>query len=239
MRSTLLLHVLAGAVSLVAGYVALYAAKGAPLHRRSGMVFVVAMLTMCAAGTTIAAVRSIAPAINVPAGLLTAYLVVTALTAVRPLPAGGRPLAIALMLLALTVGATCLSLGVVAVANGGSYAGMPAFPYFLFGVTGLLGGALDVKVLRRGALQGAPRLARHLWRMSFALVIASMSFFLGQSDELPQAMRIPALLAVPPLAALLTMFYWLWRVRGRRRIAAPLAVGAVPAAVAARGRRAS
>ena len=33
------IHVVAGALALVFGYVALYAAKGAPLHRKSGILF--------------------------------------------------------------------------------------------------------------------------------------------------------------------------------------------------------
>ena len=44
---TLLVHILAGGLALVFGYVALYAAKGATLHRKSGMLSVYAMLTMC------------------------------------------------------------------------------------------------------------------------------------------------------------------------------------------------
>ncbi|MGH7493681.1 MAG: hypothetical protein ACREOO_14990 [bacterium] len=49
--------------------------------------------------------------------------------------------------------------------------------------------------------------------MCFALFIASGSFFLGQADEIPEPLRIPALLAILALAPLLVMLYWLWRVR--------------------------
>ena len=52
--------------------------------------------------------------------------------------------------------------------------------------------------------------------MGLALFIATMSFFLGQSDEIPKSLRHPALLATPILAVLVTMLYWLWRVRIRR-----------------------
>ena len=47
---TLLVHFLAGGLGLVFGYVALSAAKGAPLHRKSGMLFVYAMLTRRSSG---------------------------------------------------------------------------------------------------------------------------------------------------------------------------------------------
>jgi uncharacterized membrane protein len=58
----LLFHIAGGALGLVSGFVALYAAKGARLHRRSGMLFVYAMLATCAAGVAIAAGSGVAPA---------------------------------------------------------------------------------------------------------------------------------------------------------------------------------
>jgi hypothetical protein len=213
---TLVVHILAGSLGLVSGYLALYATKGAPLHRRSGMVFVSAMLTMCFLGTVIAAVRGVAPAMNIPAGLLTAYLVITALTTVRPPAARSRWLDPVLLLVALAVGLTCLKFGFEAVAHGGKRNGMPAFPFFLFGGVGTLAALLDLKMIRAGGLRGAPRLARHLWRMCFALFIAALSFFLGQAKVIPKPIRIPGLLALPVLLVLVTMFYWLWRVRVRR-----------------------
>ena len=220
MRFAYVIHVVAGSLGLLSGYVALYVTKGAPLHRRAGTAFAYAMLVMCAGGFAMAVGRGVAPAINVPAALLTAYLVITSLTTVRPLPAAdgrlARRLDAGLMLVALAVGLTSLVFGAQAVAAGGTRNGMPAFPFFMFGVVGALAAAGDVRVLRSGALTGAPRLARHLWRMSFALFIAAMSFFLGQAKVIPKPIRIMPLLAAPPLAVLVAMFYWLWRVRSRR-----------------------
>ncbi len=227
MRTTLIVHILAGGLGLVAGYVALYAAKGATLHRRSGMVFVFAMLTVAVCGMVIAARRDVAPAVNIPAGLLTAYLVVTALTTIRPPYAGSPWVDAGAMLVALAVGLTSLAFGFEALASGGERNGMPAFPFFMFGVVGVVASVGDARVIRSGPLSGAPRIARHLWRMSFALFIAALSFFLGQAKVIPQPIRIPGLLALPVLAVLVTMLYWLWRVRIRRslrgivRISAP------------------
>ena len=211
-------HILAGSLSLVFGYVALYSPKGAALHRRAGMVFVCAMLTMSVAGVTIAAVRNVVPALNVPAGLLTAYLVITSLTTVRPPAAGSRGLHIAAMVVALAVGLTSLTFGLEAVANGGERNGMPAFPFFMFGVVGLLASVGDLRMLRSGALTGARRLARHLWRMSFALFIAALSFFIGQADVIPKPIRVMPLLAIPVLAVLVTLLYWMWRIRIRQSL---------------------
>ncbi|HSA54596.1 MAG TPA: hypothetical protein VLE53_02780 [Gemmatimonadaceae bacterium] len=215
---TLLVHIAAGGLGLLSGFVALYAAKGARLHRASGIVFVCAMLIMSVAGVVIAAGRGVAPGVNIPAGLLTASLVITSLMTVRPVGAGARWLSHGALAVTLVVGVTSLTFGFEAVAAGGMRDGIPAFPYFMFGVVGLLASAGDLRVMRSGPLRGTARLARHLWRMCFALFIAALSFFIGQSDEFPEAFRILPLLALPVLAVLATMLYWLWRVRVRRSL---------------------
>ena len=226
MGVTLLVHILAGSLGLIAGFVALYSAKGAPLHRKAGRVFVVVMLTMTFSGIVIAAVRGAAPALNIPAALLTAYLVVTGLTTVRPPASGGRWLSLGAMGLAFGVGLASLRFGFEAIANGGTRDGMPAFPFLMFAVIGVLAGVGDLRMLRSGPLRGAPRLARHLWRMSLALWIAAMSFFIGQADVIPKPYRIRPLLALPVLAVLVTMLVWVWRVRVRQSLRGIVAVRA-------------
>src|SRR3712207_3839891 len=182
MGSAYLVHIAAGGLALVAGFVALYAAKGATIHRKAGTVFVYAMLAACVAGFAIAVVRGVAPAVNVPAALLTGYMVITAVTTLRPRGPRSRALDVTAMLTALAVAATSLAFAFEAFANGGTRKGMPAFPFVLFGVVGLLAVVGDVRMIRSGPLQGARRLARHLWRMSFALLVAALSFFIGQAQ---------------------------------------------------------
>ncbi len=215
MDAVLLVHVTGGGVALASGYLALFAAKGSRVHRRSGSVFVGAMLVMATVGLGIAAGRNIAPAINVPAALLTSYLVVTSLLTVRPPAANGRTLLFGAMLIALGGGVTSMAFGIAAVARSEL-----AFPFFLFGVIGVLAAVGDIRLLRHGALQGRRRLARHLWRMCVALLIAALSFFIGQSDEFPESMRIMPLLALPMLVVLAAMIYWLRRVRTRGNLPA-------------------
>lgn len=86
----------------------------------------------------------------------------------------------------------------------GSKDGNPAIAYFGFRVVALLSAAGDVRMLVRGGVFGARRIARHLWRMCFALFIAAASIFLAR----PQP--FPAILSIPPL---LFMIFWLFRVR--------------------------
>jgi peptidoglycan/LPS O-acetylase OafA/YrhL len=170
------------------------------------------------------------------AGVTTCYLVTTALTAVRRPVGWSRRLDVVLMLLALGVGLTSVALGFDTMASptGRREDGLPPFPFFMFGVVGLVAGVGDIRMIRSGGLQGAPRLARHLWRMCWALWVAAASFFLGQADEFPVALRRPALLAVPVLVPLAALLYWMWRVRIRRALRGLVLVGAPDAALEAR-----
>ena len=217
-------HIAAGAIGIVAGFVALYVVKGAALHRKSGMVFVYSMLTMALLGAALAAIRHAAPGANIPIGLLTAYLVVTGLVQVRPPRERSRRLDIALMLAALAVSLTLFTFGLEAFASRtGRLYRWPPFPFFIFGSIGLVAAGGDLRLIALGGvhiLRGTPRLARHLWRMSFALLIAAFSFFLGQAKVIPKPIRIFPLLAVPPLVVLATMLYWLWRVESDGHIEA-------------------
>jgi uncharacterized membrane protein len=231
MRLILFMHIAAGALALATGYVALYSAKGATLHRRSGMLFVFAMLTMCVGGGVLAVThRNNWSSVNASAAMMTLYLVVTSLTTVKPLASGARAVHVTAMLMAFAIGAMDLMFGFEALASGGRRNGVPAFPFFMFGLVGVLASAGDFRMLRSGALRGRPRLLRHLWRMSFALLVAAMSFFLGQAKVIPEPLRVTPLLVVPVLAVLLTLIYWVWRVRISGRFLDAIGMAPRPAA---------
>jgi len=220
--SVLTVHIVAGALGILSGFVALYAAKGATTHRRSGTLFVYAMLTMSLVGATIALIWDVAPEANAPVGLLTAYLVITAISSVKPSTLSSRAGTIGLLFVPAGVGIALLSFGLRALASPtGKIHGMPSQPFFIFAFIAGLAVAGDVRLIRSGGvhtLRGTPRLTRHLWRMSVALLIASFSFFLGQAKVIPKPIRIYPLLAVPPLLVFATLVYWLWRVRVRRSL---------------------
>jgi hypothetical protein len=48
--------------------------------------------------------------------------------------------------------------------------------------------------------------------MCFALFLAAISLFIGQSQAFPEPLRNSGLLPIPVLLVLLLMFYWLVRV---------------------------
>ena len=207
MRIALVIHVVAGTLGIIVGFVALFAAKGAAVHRTGGTVFVYAIVTMALLGAMIAAVRGVGPGANVPVGFLTAYQAFNGFTTVRPPSAGSRWLDLGLMLVALVVAATLVSFGFVALASPKRMLyGIPMVPFFILGSVGLLAGVGDLRMIRSGgvkAIRGAPRLARHLWRMSGALLIASLSF----PKLVPKPYRSGPLLMIPPLVVLVAMVY--------------------------------
>ena len=91
--------------------------------------------------------------------------------------------------------------------------GFPATSYYGLGGIIALAAALDLRVILNRGIAGAPRIARHLWRMCLALVVAVGSFFLGQQRVMPEFLQGSPWLAVPPLAVLAMMLFWLLRPR--------------------------
>jgi hypothetical protein len=221
-RTVLLVHIVAGALGIVSGTVALFAAKGANLHRKSGMLFVFSMVAMAITASVVA----VSVGRSVLEGLLPAYFVITGLTTVRPPSAGARRLDIGAMAVALGVGLANLAFGFDLLASGVRVVNGVPVPMIVFlGAVALLSALGDARQIRSGGLRGARRIARHLWRLCFALWIATGSFFLGQADKVPASLRHMALLMPLAMAPLFVMAYWLWHVRFKKTFRDRTAVG--------------
>ncbi len=223
----LIVHICAGTLAVLAGFTALFVRKGTRLHRGSGSIFVASMLVMAAGGAWVAFTKS--QPMNVVAGLFTLYLVATAWLTVRRREMETGRAEIGLVLAGLAVGVGSLMVGWIAAHSAtGLKSGDPAAGFFVFGTLALLAAAGDIRMLIRGGVSGPGRLARHLWRMCFAMFIAAGSFFLGQSGDpvlrqsglrarlFPEAVRQTHLPEVPVILILVLMIFWLIRVRFAR-----------------------
>jgi uncharacterized membrane protein len=217
----LIVHICGGLTAILSGSAALVARKGCPLHRRSGDVFVISMLSMAASGGYLALTKS--ELLNVVAAVFTLYLVATAwLTARRTEKEIGLA-ELGLLLMALAAGTGSLILGWQE-ANGATGSRGSAAPFFVFGAVAWLSAAGDVRMVIRGGVSGAQRLARHLWRMCVAMFIAAASFFLGMSGDpalrrsglrarlFPETVRRTHLPEVPVLIIVILTIFWLCRV---------------------------
>jgi uncharacterized membrane protein len=230
MNLILPIHVAAGGLAIVLGAIALSVKKGGTVHRRSGLLFVYAMLVM-GAGAAILGIRSGATG-NVFAGVTTAYFVLTALTAVRPQSRRTRLFHIAALPIAIGLAVLDVVAGVQAFHSpGGQLNGAP-FPMLFFLATVIaLAAAGDLRILRFGMPRGGPRLARHLWRMCFALFIAAGSFFSIRervAKLLPEPFTTAPMRALPIVLLFGAMFYWLWRMRVRRALPAVVRSDVMP-----------
>jgi hypothetical protein len=149
-------------------------------------------------------------------------------------------------LVSLTVAGT---LALFLIAEGVKMSKLPGLapdgvPFRTLGVTSiilasvpLLAAVGDVRIVRSGMPRGGPRLARHLWRMCFALFIAAGSFFSIRervAKILPEPFTTGPMRALPILLLFGAMFYWLWRVRRRRTLPVLVREDSMPLATRAK-----
>ena len=179
---TLIVHILGGVVGLVSGTAALAFRKGSRRHVLEGRIFVASMLTMGAFAAYLAIVRN--QPNNIGGGILTVYLVGTAWLTARRKDGETSRLDWVWLLIPLANGILLWMTGVRVLRSGhSSLGGVPVGMMFFLGSVCLLAAAGDVRMLVRGGVFGAKRIARHLWRMCFGLFIAAGSFFLGPQNR--------------------------------------------------------
>ena len=210
-NTALVLHVGGGAVAIAAGWTSILAKKGSRLHRVAGTVFFVSMLTMAGVAAIVSPMMPEARWTNTSAAIFTLYLVATAWMAVRR-PAGeiGRFEKAAL---GVPVGLILVVLGLVATGRGGG-----AFAtVYAFAAIATLAGICDLLVIRAGGIAGPARIARHLWRMTLGLFVATGSFFIGQPEHVPQILKDTGLNIVVSVAVLVLLAFWMIRIRVRIR----------------------
>jgi len=218
----LLLHICGGGIGLLSGAVAMTFRKGSSGHRVAGNVFFVSMLCMAGAGAYMALMRSETG--NVFGGILAFYLVATGWAAVIRREGETGIFEWVAFVAALALGAVIMTFGIeAAMSPTGTKVGIPAGMHFFFGSMALLAAAGDLRMLLRGGVFGVQRIARHLWRMCFALFAASGSLFLARPHLFPVFMRKTGMLFLLGILPLLLMIFWLVRVHFKnafKRIAA-------------------
>ena len=217
------IHIIAGLVAILAGAMAMIAAKGSPLHRKAGNLFTISMLIMTGSAAIVSFFLRTDHVTGVVA-LVTAYLVGTSWLVVKRKVEDNAQLLAGLALAAAIVGVYSLHLWFNFLQDPATLITRNSPPQALvfFGVVSLLCSALDLRLLKAGQIVGAQRLVRHLWRMCFAMLIATGSFFTGQMQVFPAVVRNSALfgvpiLVIPVLLVLLTTLYWLGRTLLKRQ----------------------
>ena len=207
------LHIAAGCVALLFGTAAAAARKGGRLHAWAGTGFAVSMLTL---GTTAAILEPFrTPTPGSPlVGVFVCYFVLTSWATARRRDGTTGWFEVAAAVVALGFAAAIL-FG----ALTGSTTPAGRGPVFVLAGLSLLAGLGDLTAALRRKLTAAQRIRRHLWRMCFAFFIATGSFFIGQQDILPAAVRGSPLLFVLGFAPFALMGFWLVRLRFAKALA--------------------
>jgi uncharacterized membrane protein len=212
--AALVLHIGGGTMGMISGGVAMFARKGGRLHRVAGTVFFVSMLFMTGIAAIVAPMLPEARWTNTTAAVFTLYLVVTAWATVRRRAGEIGRFERAVVAVPLGIAA----MGLALVPYGAARGQMDSFgTVYIFAVICALAAAFDLRMIRRGGIAGTDRVVRHLWRMGAALFVATGSFFFGQADNIPAAIRETAIPTVLGVAPLVLMAFWWIRTRLPRR----------------------
>lgn len=196
---------------MLSGAAAMAFRKGSRQHRAAGNAFVVSMLGLSATGAYLGFLAQ--EALNGLMGTLTFYLVATAWRTARRRDGKTGPVDWGALTVPLAVGAALVTYGLEAASSQtGSKDGFPAAAYFVFASVALLLAAGDLRMLLRGGVFGAHRVARHVLRMCLALFVAVASFFLGQQQVFPSEMRNTFPLYAPVLLTIALGVFWMVRV---------------------------
>ncbi len=206
----LILHILGGSIGLLSGTFAVAVGKGSRLHRASGNIFTIAMLTLASSGLILAILKSQTG--NIMGSIMTFYMISTAWLAGRRSNTG--PLDWGALFVGIGGAAAILNLAVHSVRNPSTAdPKAPAAMAFFMAAIVLLAALGDIRMLARGLSSGRQRITRHLWRMCFGLFIATGSFFLGQQQVFPAFLRGSMFLTLLAVLPFPLMIYWLIRVR--------------------------
>jgi hypothetical protein len=207
------IHIAGGLAALAAGTAAVALRKGGAGHAAAGIVFAAAMLVLGVTASILEPFRS--PPGSPIGGVIVCYFVATSWVAARRRDGGMGWFEIVACAAALGLG------GAVSWAALAGISTTPVGPAPVFALAGLclLAGLGDLHAILRGRLTAGQRLARHLWRMCLAFFIATGSFFLGQQDVMPQAVRGSPVLFVLAFAPFAVMLFWLVRLRFAKAIA--------------------
>jgi hypothetical protein len=211
MNLLMMIHLTGGTLALASGVIAATARKGGPLHAQTGTAFFASMLVLGITAAFLEPLRT--PPGSPVGGIMVCYFVLTSWLAARGDGTTGR----------YEIAACAAALGMAGLMILGGYEGAstPAGtgPIYALAAILVVAGLLDLNAVLRRKLRPAQRIARHLWRMCFAFFIATGSFFLGQQDVLPAAVRGSPFLFVLAFAPFGLMAFWLVRLRFAKAIA--------------------
>ena len=210
MSAILVTHVLGASLALLAGCLVAFTPKGTLAHRQIGRVCAVSLILMGLSAAPLAA--DAGKWLDVCSGAMACYLVASAWATLHRTHAATE-----ISLLCVALASICGYLAVEGYAltsevrrpDAPPGAGLVFASILVLAVTG------DVLRLAGRRSSGSARIRRHVWRMCFALFLATGSFFGGRAHLFPEFVRESGALIALASAPLALMIVGLVRPLGR------------------------
>ena len=204
------IHAPAGTLALVTAVVAMCAKKGSALHRKAGSCFTASMMVMLVSGIAAAYLKNSIG--DMMLGAIVMYTVFTAWLTVHH-----KKNEIGLLEITALIWVVGFAITAFAMSMGWREEVAP-FAYLIWGGLAILFALGDIRNLYHLGLSGTQRIIRHVSRIGFSLVWATLAFtdkivkMMGANVKSMQGEQLLLIVGIPTMLILITILYWITKI---------------------------
>lgn len=204
------IHTPAGTIVLVTAVLAMFAKKGSALHRKAGSCFTVSMMVMLVSGIAAAYLKNSIG--DMMLGAIVMYTVFTAWLTVHHKKNETGLLEITALIWVVGFAITAFAISM------GWREEVAPFAYLSWGGLAILFALGDIRNLYHLGLSGTQRIIRHVSRIGFSLVWATLAFtdkivkMMGANVKSMQGEQLLLIVGIPTMLILITILYWITKI---------------------------
>jgi hypothetical protein len=204
------IHTPAGTIVLVTAVLAMFAKKGSALHRKAGSCFTVSMMVMLVSGIAAAHLKNSIG--DMMLGAIVMYTVFTAWLTVHH-----KKNETGLLEVTALIWVVGFAITAFAISMGWREEEAP-FAYLIWGGLAILFALGDIRNLYHLGLSGTQRIIRHVSRIGFSLVWATLAFtdkivkMMGANVKSMQGEQLLLIVGIPTMLILITILYWITKI---------------------------
>jgi hypothetical protein len=204
------IHTPAGTIVLVTAVLAMFAKKGSALHRKAGSCFTVSMMVMLVSGIAAAYLKNSIG--DMMLGAIVMYTVFTAWLTVHH-----KKNETGLLEVTALIWVVGFAITAFAISMGWREEEAP-FAYLIWGGLAILFALGDIRNLYHLGLSGTQRIIRHVSRIGFSLVWATLAFtdkivkMMGANVKSMQGEQLLLIVGIPTMLILITILYWITKI---------------------------
>jgi len=204
------IHTPAGTIVLVTAVLAMFAKKGSALHRKAGSCFTVSMMVMLVSGIAAAYLKNSIG--DMMLGAIVMYTVFTAWLTVHHKKNETGLLEITALIWVVGFAITAFAISM------GWREEVAPLAYLIWGGLAILFALGDIRNLYHLGLSGTQRIIRHVSRIGFSLVWATLAFtdkivkMMGANVKSMQGEQLLLIVGIPTMLILITILYWITKI---------------------------